>query len=123
MSRIQLTDSMLDVLHKMSGGNPGGLTVMLKLYEQNPTVAPKDAFGGLGPLLNLDTLGIYGGKIWVLYKDCFQEDVTNTLAVLRAVQLGFYTQRELAEAIRNCTPIDCQTLRTKVHEFLKAGEF
>ena len=59
----------------------------------------------------------------MLYKDCCQEDVTNTLAVLRAVQLGFYTQQELAEAIRNCRPIDCQTLRTKVREYLEAGEF
>lgn len=68
MSRIQLTDSMIDILHKMCEGNPGGLTVMLKLYEQNPRIDPKDAFGGLGPLFHLDTLGIYGSAIWVLYK-------------------------------------------------------
>jgi len=33
------------------------------------SIDPDSNFGGLGPLLLLDTLSIYGPRIWQLYKD------------------------------------------------------
>lgn len=95
-SRIELTDSPMSAMIKMAEGNPGAATVLGMLYVHGPAIDPDNAFQGFGPILLLDSLGIYGQYIWLLYKDVCGEDLATTLAVLRAVQMGMASHQELA---------------------------
>jgi hypothetical protein len=97
-----LEDSLFDVLFNMSGGNPGSLSVMSDMMKETQFIDPENILGGLGPILFMDTLGIYESRIWMLYKDVCKENLSHTLAMLRAVQLGLLAESTLDHAIDNC---------------------
>ena len=100
-TRIELSDSTMEVVKKISEGNPGAASVCIKLLQQGATVDPDGMFGGLGCLLSLDSHAIYGASVWMLYKDVCKEDLVKTIAVLRAVQLGLLDENKLIHAIGN----------------------
>lgn len=100
-TKIQLTDSVQDVMFKMSEGNPGALTVCLQMLKDGEQIDPDNAMGGLGTILSLDTLGLYGSKIWMLYKDVCGQDLSKMLAVLRGWQLGFLSDIQVRNAVEN----------------------
>jgi hypothetical protein len=62
-TRIQLTDTVRSAIMKLGGGNPGGLRVASELFSTGEATDPDSATGGLGALLDLDTLGIYESRI------------------------------------------------------------
>lgn len=100
-TKIQLTDSTHDVLFKMSEGNPGALRVCIEIIQQGAQIDPDDFMGGLGTLLSLDTLGLYGSQIWMLYKDVCGEHLPTMLAVLRGWQLGIISEQQIKHAVEN----------------------
>lgn len=61
-ARITAASTVMDAIVALGEGNPGALTVMANLVTRADD-------GGLFTLLELDTAGIYGPDIWVLYKD------------------------------------------------------
>lgn len=71
MSRIGLNDKWTDVLYKMSEGNPGALTAMLSIIDA-ASVGEKGHSATFIPLVHLDMHGIYGPRIWMLYKGVFK---------------------------------------------------
>ena len=87
--RIKCEDDVVTICHKLSEGNPGALNVMMQMLSGTAKIDPDAALGPFAHLLNLDTFGIYGSKIWILYKDICCENIVHTITVLRAVQLGF----------------------------------
>ena len=123
MPRIQMTDTATSILFKLSEGNLGGLTAMLELYREAVEIDPDNWAKELGPILLLNTFEIYGSNSWILYKDCCDQDVINTIAALRAVQMGFFSKESLKTHIQNCTPIDCKTLRDKLRAELPSSKF
>jgi len=94
------TDSIMTAVAKLSGGNFGAMSVCTQLFARGAEIDPK-GIPGFGPLLLLDSLHIYGSRIWLLYKDICGEDVVMTLACLRGWQLGIINQRDLIKAIDN----------------------
>lgn len=101
MSRIKLEDTFMDIMVKMSEGNPGAINVLMQLYKEVPNIDPQNILGGIGAILELDTLGVYGPRIWMLYKDVCGEDIANTNWMLRAWQLGIISEAELNKRIDN----------------------
>jgi hypothetical protein len=97
--RIDIAKSMLEIMMAMGEGNPGAIQVLCKLIEQAPTIDPDSALGSLGPLCMLDNLDIYGSRIWMLYKDVCGQDINKMMAVLRACQMGFTSDRYINAAI------------------------
>jgi hypothetical protein len=95
--RIELNDSTMDVVMKMSDGNPGAMQVIMQMLQPND-IDPDNGLGGLGPILLLDTYGIYGTDIYILHSDICDRDLVKTLAVLRATQLGIFSERTLKDA-------------------------
>jgi len=96
--RIELNDNLITAVAKMSDGNPGALQVCMELITQGEKIDP-DAFGGgFGNILSLDTHGIYGTDIYVLNNDICDRNVARTIALLRAVQLGFFSADTLKSA-------------------------
>ena len=99
--KIKADDTLMNMVMKLVEGNPGAITVVMEMIKQNSTIDTDSALGELGPLLSLDSCAIYGSRIWMLYKDACGENITKTLAVLRAVQLGLMTEDAMDTAIDN----------------------
>lgn len=114
--RITLDDTMMNIVMKMADGNPGAVTVITRLIVDKND--PDDWAGGFGKLLSLDSHGIYGSNIWVLFKNVCDQSILNVVTVLRAVQLGLYSERDLWNCIDNCTPLDCERLLSSVRKEL-----
>jgi hypothetical protein len=86
---------------KMAEGNPGAITVCLKMMREGRAIDPDSFAGGFTGVLAMDTYGIYGSRIWMLYKDVCGENLEATLAVLRACQLGLLRESVMHHAIDN----------------------
>ena len=119
MERIKLTDNVQDIMFKMSDGNSGALTVLMKLLAPNK-IDPDTALPGIGEILQLDSYGIYGTDIYVLWNDICRGDLVKMLTILRATQLGLFSSIVLADAChrqdysgRALVPIDELYLKVK----------
>ena len=118
-TKIDLNDSMLDVMTKMSEGNPGALTVCLNILEHGHKIDPDNAMGGLGVILSLDSLGLYGSKIWMLFKDVCGSELPKMIGVLRGHQLGYLNDAQVRRAVDNRGDgINVSDTCAKVVEFL-----
>jgi len=62
---IKLEDSVMDVVIKMSEGNPGAVTVLSQMLKGDDLLL----------LLHLDDMNIRGSQIWVGYKDHCHQDI------------------------------------------------
>lgn len=89
MSRIKLTNSLLDSITIMVDGNPGAIAALTSLMADVTTIDPQSAFKELAPLLAFDTLEVYGTAIYIIWNDKCGRDNRKTLMLLRSVQLGF----------------------------------
>lgn len=92
-------DSIVDTVVKLAEGNPGAVTVISQLLKDSPSIDPDSAFAGYGPLLMLDSMGIYGSEIWILYKNVCLENLHQMVLLLRSVQLGFVTWNEVYDEL------------------------
>lgn len=99
-ARIDLFDTPKDMLVKMCDGNPGALNAMMDAMQAAPDIDPQSAFGSISPILSLDTFGVYGSRIWILYAYVCRRNAVLFLAALRAVQLGLRDENWLNESIR-----------------------
>lgn len=97
MSMIELNDTIVDVVSKMSEGNPGAITAMMVMVSKTEAIDPQDAMGNFGPLAMLDSWEIYGSDIYVLYNDKCDRDVRKMLMLMRATQLGYFSHFKLKE--------------------------
>lgn len=96
--RITLSDSVQSAISKMAEGNPGAATACISLMNETEAVDPDNLMGGLGNILALDSAGIYGSDIYVFWNDVCNRDTPKMIAVLRAVQFGFFSGAVLASA-------------------------
>lgn len=101
MSRIGLEDTARSAIIKMADGNPRALSAMFAMLENGQRIDPQGIMGGLGAILLLDTLGIYGTGICVLFNDQCNRDVRKLFVLLRAYQLGFLLD-SLLQSIAAC---------------------
>ncbi|MCV9934521.1 hypothetical protein OIU80_19750 [Flavobacterium sp. LS1R47] len=97
--RIKLNDSTMGVVAKMSDNNFGAIDVlMMLLQKETDNIDPDNFMGGLGVILYLDTLGIYGTDIYVLYNDICDRNLVEMLSTIRATQLGMFPSNILVDA-------------------------
>lgn len=117
--RIHLGDTVEDIIRKMSGEIPGAIKVCMELLYKGEEIDPDGALGGLGIILMLDTYGIYEVRIWKLYRYVCGRDITKTVAVLRACQLGLFSIDKVHYAIdHDGEGVDSEELLTRVKERL-----
>jgi hypothetical protein len=115
-TRLELTDNGTTLAIKMSEGNPGALRVIVELMKEGNWIDPV-GMGGVGAVLMMDTFGIYGSRIWMLYKDVCNQDIIKTMAVIRGCQLGILNEHTMNAAIDGAS-LDTDELLTKVQERL-----
>lgn len=99
MSRIDLRDGIHIAFTKLGNGNLGAFTAMMEMVRVAATIDPQSALAEWTPLLSLDTHGIYGDRIWMLYSDVCHRNAVMTLALLRSVQLGLTPSEVMQHAI------------------------
>lgn len=117
--RISASDTLEEMVMKMSGQIPGAAKVCVELINKGGVIDPDGIFGGLGILLMLDTYRIYEVRIWKLYRYVCNKDLTKMVAVLRACQLGIFQIDKVQYAIdHNGEGVNCEDLLTKVKERL-----
>ena len=103
MPVLKLTDSMMDIITKMSGGNPGALTVVMDLSNKAKEIDPDSADPFLLTLMLLDDRDIRGTDLYVLWNDnCFR-DTRKFLVLVRAHQFGFLTKERFLRAAKDQT--------------------
>jgi hypothetical protein len=100
-TRLNLDDSLIDSIIKLSEGNIGAARVCTDLFATKiiERTDPDSLFGAAGTLMNLDTLGIYGSRIWQLFKYVCTEQYENIVILFRAWQLGFIGEEEILAAV------------------------
>lgn len=125
MSKLRLSDSILEIFTKMANGNPGAATVLAGLFKESPKIDPDAAMPEIMNIFALDDLGIYGSDIWILFKDSCCQNIEYLALLLRAFQLGFVDGDEVVAASkdrpRSCNyAFDFPALLAKVKERLPA---
>lgn len=96
MSKIKLNDSMMDVMMKMSEGNPGALTFLMEMMRKQNWYGGADSFTAI---LSFDTIGLYGSELYMLWNDCCNRDLTQVELVLRNWQMGELSVDEIHKNI------------------------
>lgn len=114
--RIQLTDTLLSAVMKLAEGNPGAAVALSALVKSAAAVDPDSAFAEFSPLFGLDGLGLYGGRIWRLYRDVCADDVVRVHGLLRAVQLGILRESDLIAAVDYTRPMTHEQVDEIVHK-------
>lgn len=97
-NKIQLNDNSTAILTKMSEGNIGALSVLINLMKEEGSIDPDSALAGIGTILDMDTMGIYGSHIWILYKDICKQDLKKLVAIFRGHQLGLVREEAILAA-------------------------
>ena len=103
--RIGLEDNMLSAIAKVSDGNPGAIVAMTEMIKASAITDPDSILGPFTPILGLDTYGIYGSHIHLLFVDSCKKSPYMMLGLLRACQMGFIDVSELHKAVQTYTPI------------------
>lgn len=113
MERITLSDNVVSAITKMVEGNMGAMNVCMSLIKEGEKIDPQNIMGGFGFILDLDREGIYGTDIYVFWNDICNRETSKMVAVLRAVQLVFFSGKVLANAChrqdysgRSMVPVD-----------------
>jgi len=105
MTNERITGDMnvQQMIMEMCDGNPGAINVLFQIMQKGEQIdTDAGPIGGLGIVMSMYTLGIYGLRIWGLYKDVCGEDLAKTM--LRAWQMGQLagvTKEKLLYAIDN----------------------
>ena len=86
--RITIDMTIMDGIVAMVEGNPGAINACINLMETAEKIDPDAALGQIYPLFSLDSLGIYGSRIYMLWSDVCDRQPQKVLAILRAYQLG-----------------------------------
>ena len=87
--------SVVEAINAITEKDPGAVLVCGKLMEMMDKIDPDCIWGVLGPLFSLDSLNIYGKRIYAFWHNVCDEDLVKMIAVMRAEQLG-----QLAEVNR-----------------------
>jgi hypothetical protein len=72
--KIELNDTMLDIVTKMAEGNPGALSVLVEIIKRNDII---------DNILSLDDMNIRGCQIWVGYKDYCNKDIEKFVSSIK----------------------------------------
>lgn len=81
MSRITMFDDLTSAVTKLCNGNPGAINACCVLIKEGAHIYPYT--DGCEYLMTLDSIGIYGTDIYVLWSDICQRDLEKMIQMLR----------------------------------------
>jgi hypothetical protein len=118
MSILTGEDSIMDIPKKMSDGNVGALMILMGILTETPKIDPQDMFEGLGPIMQLDEMGIHGTDIYTLGSKQCNGDIRELIMLLRANQMGFIG----ADKLRKIAADELGRVRLSQEEMDKLNE-
>lgn len=117
--RLSLGMNIKDIIITMSDGDSAALNVLLELITKSESIDPDSLLPGVSAIMELDFCGIYGPRIWYLFKNVAGMSMRKTIGLLRATQFGFLGRKDLDFAIDNHDEdVDVDGLMTMVQERL-----
>lgn len=96
MGKINLNDTAEDVIVKLSEGNPGALTTLVELVNSY-----KDFFEVVPDYLTIDTMGLYGSQLYMLWNDCCNRNIEKVKQIIKLYREGKITSRDIDERVKN----------------------
>lgn len=112
-------DTPIQMVIKLSENNTNTINVLMMILNDNK-IDPNDKISGIrfNPLFILDSLNIYGEKIYFLYNEICGGNLAKMLAVIKAVQFQILDFNVLKEACLNedKTTIPVDELYVKIKE-------
>ena len=109
MNRIKFTDSTMDIVVKMSDGNPGAIQTMMELI----TEINKDV-KNFGILLFIDgQLGLYGSQLYQLWNDCCGRDIQKVIKIVELCMSGEISAMEILEHVNQSYGLPFEILEEK----------
>lgn len=95
MAKLQLFDSLHDVIFKMSEGNPGALSCIMGLKEQMKETDWVQA------LLALDMVECYGSHLYMIWNDSCDRDFDKFKQIITAIKKQQITKEIIEERVKN----------------------
>jgi len=89
--KYQYGDSTMDLVVKMGEGNPGAMMACMELFKIGPS--------GAVTILNLDDIGLYGEKLYMLWNDCCGRDASKVVQVVEARNFGKLSDQDIRDRV------------------------
>ena len=122
MSRIDMNDTGMTSIIKMSEGNPGAASAMAAIVAEHDAIDPQAFMGGIGAIMMLDTWEIYGSDIYILWSDKCGRDVRKMLMIMRSCQMGNFSVEKLKEmAADEMRTVDLTAEEWQAHDDFVTG--
>ena len=97
MSKINYNDTIIEVITKLSEGNPGALSVLSELIESYNG----DTLKLLPEYLTIDSMELYGSQLYMLWNDCCNRKIEKVKKVLELYRKGKINSNDIDERIKN----------------------
>jgi hypothetical protein len=81
----------MDLMVNMSEGNPGSLMFCMELFKMGSR--------GVVALINLDDVGLYGEKLYMLWNDCCGRDASKVVRVVEARNFGKLSDQDIRDHV------------------------
>lgn len=117
MSILTLKEDTKTIITKMSQGNPGAIICLCDIINIGNTIDPI-TYHPLSYILQLDSIGIYGSQIYILYNDICNKQLTIMFSILRAIQIGYIPVYKVKNAIKNDNQLNINDIMLYVKNYL-----
>ncbi len=94
MSRLEIFSTVSQNFINFAGGNPGAIRT---LFELQNAVGDKTALY----LITLDKMELYEDKLYMLWNDCCNRDISKVIKVLDGYEKEIIKQNDIDERIKN----------------------
>lgn len=94
MGRLKVFGTIIDNLINFAGGNPGAIETLVQLQK---AVGDKIAIY----LLILDKMELYEEKIYMLWNDCCNRDISKVIKILDYYNREIITQKDIDTRVKN----------------------
>lgn len=94
MGRLNYLDTTINNIINFAGGNPGAISTLCELEK-----ATGDRMTIY--LITLDKIELYESKIYMLWNDCCNRNISKVIKVLDYVEKGIIKQSDIDERIKN----------------------
>lgn len=127
MSRVNHKMNLMEAVQAVSNGIPGTIAVLARVMKEYPKYDPENSMGIFGYIFTMDMFQIYDEGLWIIHSRLCDMQIVKTIAILRALQLGLITPREINNLLQsNLVSLDFLILiteiRTKVPNFAQDYE-
>lgn len=110
--RVRMDHNAVEAILAVSDGIIGNVAWLTELVKTRKS--PKNMMGlGVGHLISIDDMGVYGESLWDLFKRTLDCDFDRFAALSEALQARAITANEIRDAVRDYKNITLKTALLK----------